>query len=167
VPVRWTPDTSGHQAFFARLRALNDNNGYPKRTRTIAVANGSRRVRRNNVTPPDLFRMWLPWTFGWTLKAAPEDLNPGSLLPPDYRNRFRAYLPLGIAGAYLRTAPTFVSAESALDAGPDDRPPFAAWYARPDDLPALSHDDVDAGVAAFVVGEILRSSAGPPPTAVP
>ena len=164
VPAAWTPDTSTHQTFFARLRALNNNNGYPKQTRTVLVANSSRRVRRDNGNAPDLFRMWLPWTFGWTLKTAPEDLRPGSLLPPDYRNRFRACLPLGIAGAYLRTAPTFVSAASALDADPGEAPPGDAWYARPDDLPARAHDDVDAGAAAFVVREILRN-AGPPAVA--
>lgn len=107
--------------------------------------------------------MWLPWTFGWTLPAAEEDLRPGSLLPPDYRNRFRAYLPLGIAGAYLRRAPTFVSAESALDADPNEQPPFDAWYARADNLPALSHDDMDGGAAAFVVRQILRSAGPLPP----
>ncbi len=157
VPATWTPDTSAHQAFFARLRGLNDNNGYPKHARIVAVANSRRRVRRGeNARPPDLLRLWLPWTFGWTLPCTDEDVQPGSVLPPDYRNRFRAYLPLGIAGAYLRTAPTFVSAESALDAGPNETPPFPAWYARPDDLPALSHDDVDVGAAVFVVREILR-----------
>jgi len=30
--------------------------------------------------PPDLFRLWLPWTFGWTLKAAPEGMPSGTAL---------------------------------------------------------------------------------------
>jgi len=164
VPVKWFPDTSAHEAFFARLRALNDRNGYPKRTRVVAVANSSRRVlREKNAPPPDLFRLWLPWTYGWTLPSAQEDLAPGSLLPPYYVDRFRVYYPMGIAGAYLRTAPTFLSAESALDAGPDETPPFDAWYARPDDRPALPHDRMDPEAGAFVVRELLRRPWPPAP----
>jgi hypothetical protein len=72
-------------------------------------------------------------------------------------DRFLVRYPLGLAGAYLRSAPTFLPSESALDAAPDETPPFAAWYARPDDLPPLAHDDIDPGAARFVVRELLRA----------
>jgi hypothetical protein len=157
VPVRWTGDTREHRAFFDRLHGRNDRNGYPKRCRIIAVANSS---RTGGAGSDNLFRLWLPWSFGWTAKATEQDRAPGSLLPPYYVARFVVRRPLGLAGAYLRFAPTFVPNESALDAAPDESPPFDAWYARPDGLPPLPHDEVDPGAAAFVVRELLRT-AGP------
>ena len=165
---RCSASTSAHRAFFDRLRALNDRRGYPKQCRVVAVANSSRRGEGGS---RDLLYLWLPWTYSWTLRGGVDDRAPGSLLPPFYVNRFKTTLPFGIAGAYLRSAPTFVPAESALDAGPDETPPFNTWYARPDNAPALAHDQADPGAGAFIVRELLRAgwqkTAPAPPVAAP
>jgi hypothetical protein len=153
IPTACDPTTDLHNAFYTRLRQLNDRNGYPKRCRLVAVANSSRRTAR---PPAKLMRLWLPWGSGWTLRAAETDLSPGSLLPSLYVNKLRVKYPLGVAGSYVPTPPTFVEASSALDAGPEEAPPFDAWYARPDGLPPLAHDDVDPAAAAFVVRELLQ-----------
>lgn len=154
VPSRWTLDASRHRDFFDRLRGLNDRGGYPRRCRLIGVANSSRRTADG---ARDLLRLWLPWGYGWTLPAGPEDRAAGSLLPPFYVDRFRVRRPLGLAGAYLRAAPTFVAAASALDAADDETPPFDAWYARPDHAPLNAHDVVDPGAAAFVVDRLREA----------
>ncbi len=70
-------------------------------------------------------------------------------------DRFKTVYPLGLAGATLRSDPTFIPTESALDAGPDETPPFDAWYARPDNAPAIPHDSVGQEEAAFVVRSLL------------
>jgi hypothetical protein len=59
VPVETAGDHTDHDAFFARLRALNDNRGYPKQARVVAVANSSRRPARPG---RGLLHVWLPWT---------------------------------------------------------------------------------------------------------
>ena len=154
VPARVTADFHPHEAFYDRLHRLNDRNGYPKDCRIVAIANSS---RLGPATCRDLLHLWLPWTYEWTLKASPDDRAPGSLLPPLYVGRFVTSVPFGIAGAYLRDAPTFLPAESALDAGPDEKPPFDAFYERPANLPPLSHDRPDPGALRFAVQEILAS----------
>jgi hypothetical protein len=155
VPSECHPDTAIHAAFYERLHHLNDHNGYPMSCRLVAVANSSRRGGSCGGSS-DLLHLWLPWTYCWTLKADSADQAPGSLLPPLYVDQFRVDMG-GIAGAYLRGAPTFLPAESALDAGADEVPPFDAWYARPDGLPALAHDHVDLGAGMFVVRELLQA----------
>ena len=154
MPVSVREDTTEHEAFYDYLRHLNNHNGYPKRPRLIGVATGS---RRGGAPAGPLMHLWLPYSIGWTLPAAPADHAPGSLLPPYYVSRFTTVYPLGLAGATLRSDPTFIPTESALDAGPDETPPFDAWYARPDNAPAISHDSVDANEAKFVVGQLLAS----------
>ncbi len=155
VPSEWKNDTHYHDAFMAHLKAQGGKNGYPTQCRVVSVANSSR-----NGAPEflrgDLLTLWLPFA-RWTLPAQPADHAPGSLIPPLYVQRYTQIYPFGLAGSYLRSAPTFVSAESALDARADETPPFAAWYARPDNLPPLAHDDVDLGAAAFTVRELLAA----------
>ena len=126
------------------------------------MANSSRRAAAPGssaataASPACLLRMWLPWGCGWTLPAAAADRAAGSVMPRVYAEQFRVNYPLGLAGAYLRGAPTFLPNASALDAGPGEAPPFDAWYARPDGLEPLAHDRVDPGAAAFAVRELLR-----------
>lgn len=55
------------------------------------------------------------------------------------------------------SAPMFIPTVFALDAGPDETPPFDAWYARPDNAPAIPHDSVDTDEAKFVVLSFLAS----------
>ena len=154
VPTEYPGNDAAHRAFFDRLRALNDRGGYPKQSRLVAVANSSRRGEGGR---KDLLYLWLPFTYSWTLRAGADDRAPGSLLPSYYVNRLKTTLSFGIAGTYLRSAPTLVPSDSALDAGPDETPPFDAWYARPDYAPALAHDEVDPGAGAFIVRELLRA----------
>ena len=154
VPVECTPDTAIHETFYARLRRLNDHNGYPKNCRLVAVANSS---RNNNRPVSNLMRLWLPWGSAWDLRADQSDLSAGSLIPSYYVEQFHVAYPLGLAGAYLPTVPTFLPSASALDATPQETPPFDAWYARPDGLTPLAHDQVDPAVATFVVREIVKS----------
>lgn len=154
MPVAYRDDTSAHDTFYDRLHHLNDRNGYPKHCRIIGVASGS---RRGGAPAGRLLTLWVPYTYGWTLPAAAEDHVPGSVLPPYYVGRFTTVYPLGIAGATLRTAPTFIPTESALDAGPDETPPFDAWYALPDGTPPIPHDSVAPDEARFVVGALLAS----------
>lgn len=154
MPVRCRADTTDHAAFYERLHRLNDHNGYPKQCRLISVSSGSRHGR--DLSGP-LMRLWVPFNLGWTLTAAPADTAPGSVLPPYYIKRFTTVYPLGIAGATLRRAPTFIPTASALDAGPDETPPFDAWYARPDTAPPIPHDSVAPEEARFVVGALLAS----------
>ncbi|MES2462862.1 MAG: hypothetical protein V4671_19945 [Armatimonadota bacterium] len=158
VPVYWTDDTSAHDAFFNRLRGLNDNRGYPKSCRRVAVANSSRIGRKTANREQDLLNLWLPFSFTWMLEAHAVDHAPGSLLPPQYAQRFAVQYPLGIAGSELGFVPTFVPTSSALDAGPNEKPPFDAFYARPDNLPNRAHDDIDPGAAVFVAREILSEA---------
>jgi hypothetical protein len=155
VPVSVTPDTHFHDEFYARLQSLNDKHGYPKSCRVVAIANSSRS------TPEDrrpLLYLWLPGDFSWTLAALPADHAPGSTLPPYYCDRFLIERIFGIAGAHLRSAPTFVANTSALDCDPGATPPFDAWYARPDNLPPLPHDVADSGAGMFAVRELLGAS---------
>ncbi len=160
VPVRCVSDSSYHDAFFRRLRKLNGGGGYPKACRVVAVAQGSREERMDLKRPtPDLFRLWLPFG-GWVCRAEPEDTAPGALLPRRMVNGFRLRMPLGIAGGYLRTVPTFISTESALDAGPGEKPPFDEWYARPDGQPRIGHDEMDPAAVAFVIRVLTRSFEG-------
>lgn len=91
----------------------------------------------------------MPYTYGWALPAA-EDRALGSVLPPYYVGLTTVYS-LGIVGATLRTAPTFISTSSALDARPDETPPFDSWYALPDTLPPIPHDSVAPDEVRFVV----------------
>jgi acetyl esterase/lipase len=154
MPVAFRDDTSAHDAFYNRLHHLNDRNGYPKRCRLVGVASGS---RRGEAPAGRLLTLWVPYTYGWTLPAAAEDRTPGSVLPPYYVGRFTTVYPLGVAGATLRTAPTFIPTSSALDAGPDETPPFDAWYALPDNSPPIAHDSVAPDEARFVVGALLAS----------
>ena len=161
VPAECRPTAERHDAFFGRLRGLNDRGGYPKRCRLVAVANSSRGAGGPGPAAAEssrdcLLRMWLPWGCGWTLPAAAADRAAGSVMPRVYAEQFRVNYPLGLAGAYLRGAPTFLPNASALDAGPGEAPPFDAWYARPDGLQPLAHDRVDPGAAAFAVRELLR-----------
>ena len=154
MPVVCRDDTSAHDAFYDRLHHLNDHNGYPKHCRLVGVASGSRRGR---IPGGPLIKLWVPFTYGWTLPAAAEDHAPGSVLPSYYVGRFTTIYPLGMAGATLRTAPTFIPTASALDAGPDETPPFDLWYALPDDAPPITHDSVAPDEAKFVVGALLAS----------
>jgi hypothetical protein len=158
IPVYWTDDSSAHDDFYNRLRALNDNRGYPKTCRTVAVANSSR--SRNETAPrdQDLFNLWLPFSFTWILQAHAIDHAPGSLLPPQYAKRFAVAYPFGIAGSELGFVPTFIPTSSALDAEANEKPPFDAFYARPDNQPNRAHDDIDPGAAAFVAREILNEA---------
>ncbi len=157
MPVSVRADSSLHDAFYDRLHHLNDHNGYPKHCRLVGVASGS---RRGGSPAGRLLTLWLPYTYGWTLPAAAEDRAPGSVLPPYYVGRFTTVYPLGVAGATLRTAPTFIPTASALDAGPDETPPFDAWYALPDGTPPIPHDSVAPDEARFVVGILLASDWG-------
>lgn len=152
VPREWRDDPSAHQEFFARLRAL-PGGGYPRQCRVAAVATGS---RGGSLPAADLLRLWVPFTFGWTLPVAAEDRVPGSLLPDLLVRRLERRIPLGLGGVILRSRPTFVSTASALDAAPGETPPFAAWYARPDGQPPLPHDTLDPGAAPFLMRELLR-----------
>ena len=154
VPAECRPDSRAHQDFYARLRRLNDRNGYPKLCRIVGVANSSRRGGGGDA---QLLHLWLPLSYFWTLQSSEKDRESGSLLPPQFLEGFRVYMPFGIAGSFMYGSPTFVSAASALDAGPDETPPFDAWYARPDGLPAIPHDQIDAGPARFVIRELLNS----------
>ena len=154
MPVSVRADTSLHDAFYDRLHHLNDRNGYPKQCRIIGVASGS---RRGGSPAGRLLTLWVPYTYGWTLPTAAEDRAPGSVLPPYYVGRFTTVYSLGIAGATLRTAPTFIPTASALDAGPDETPPFDTWYALPDGAAPIPHDAVAPDEARFVVGALLTS----------
>ena len=64
---------------------------------------------------------------------------------------------LGLAGSYVGREPTFVPTESALDAGPGERPPFDEWYARPSGAPALRHDEPDAAAVRFMCRVLISS----------
>ncbi len=156
VPARWRESSAEHQAFLARLRALGPNRGYPSRTRNVAVALGS---RRSVSEPSDLLHLWLPFGSGWTLRADPRDLEPGSLLPDLLARRLQKRVALGIAGIHLRRRPTFIPTESALDAGPDERPPFDSFYARPDGAPAIAHDHPDSGAGLLILRELAQTFA--------
>jgi hypothetical protein len=153
VPERCTADGSACADFLRRLQALNDRRGYPKGTRVVAVAQGS---RTPNSAGGDLYHLWLPFGAHWTLPTAEADCVAGSLLPESMSEGFRIKMPLGLAGAYLRTIPTFVSTESALDSTAAETPPFDAWYVRPDGAAPISHSAVDPAAVGFVVGELLR-----------
>ena len=153
VPEICTPDAAGSSAFFERLWALNDQRAYPQECRVVAVSQGSRRATR---TPGDLYRIWLPIGHDWQLRMDTNDCVPGSLMPIMLAVRLRIRMPLGIAGAYMDSIPTFIPTESALDSGPDEKPPFDAWYAGDDDAPAIAHDTFDPGAVAFVIDVILR-----------
>lgn len=157
VPAGWALDRADHQAFYDRLRRLNARGGYPARCRTVAVASGSRAPREQTGRPPALLHLWLPFGQDWTMRPEPEDRAPGSLLPPFYAAMFSVREPLGVAGSYLRSLPTFLPTASALDAAPGEQPPFDAWYARPDDLPPIPHDQLDPGSVAFAVRELLNA----------
>ena len=152
MPVETRADSSPHDAFYERLHRLNDHNGYPKQCRLIGVASG---CRQSVSADSSLFKLWVPFTYGWTLRAYPEDHAPGSMLPPYYVGRFTTVYPLGMAGATLRTSPTFIPTASALDAGPTEAPPFDSWYALPDNTAAISHDSVNPDEAKFVVQALL------------
>ena len=154
MPVSCREDATDHAAFYDRLHQLNDRNGYPKRCRVIGISSGS---RTGNSAGGTLLKLWVPFDLGWTLPASPADYAPGSVLPPYYVGRFTTLYPLGMAGATLRLAPTFIPTESALDAGPGQTPPFDAWYARPDNAPPIPHDSVAPDEARFVVGALLAS----------
>jgi pimeloyl-ACP methyl ester carboxylesterase len=156
IPVYWVDDTSAHDSFYNRLRALNDNRGYPKTIRRVAVANSSRSRKVTVPREQDLLNLWLPFSFSWMLRAHEIDHAPGSLLPPQYAKRFAVEYPFGIAGSELGFVPTFIPTSSALDAEANDKPPFDAFYARPDNQPNRAHDDIDPGAAAFVAREILN-----------
>ncbi len=153
VPENWTPDDGRSSAFFERLWALNEQRGYPQKCRVVAVAQGSRRATRST---GDLYRIWLPIGHNWQPPMDTSDCVPGSLMPIMLAVRLRIRMPLGIAGAYMDSIPTFTPTESALDSGPDEEPPFDAWYAREDDAPAIAHDTFDPGAVAFVIDVILR-----------
>ncbi len=163
VPVRCTPDSSGYAAFARRLQALNGNHGYPRGCRVVAVAQGSWQqapadgCSSGTQERPELFRLWLPLGAGWVQKGDCADTAPGSLLPSKMAERFRVRFPLGIAGSYLRTVPTFVPTESALDAAAGEKPPFDTHYVRPDGLPPIAHDDVDPGALDFVVRTLVAA----------
>lgn len=154
VPTECRPTGSQCAAFFNRLWNLNDRRGYPRQCRVIAVAQGSRKTTSERGT---LYRMWLPAGHGWELQLDEADRAPGSLLPQLLAIRFRIRMPLGIGGAYLRSLPTFIPTESALDSLPGETPPFDAWYARSDDAPAIAHDSIDPGAVAFVVNALLEA----------
>ena len=156
VPARWTDDTSAHDSFYRRLRALNRKHGYPMTCRCVAVANSSRSIAKEETG--DLLHLWLPFSFSWMLRARPIDHAPGSVLPDQYSERFVSEYPFGIAGSRLTFSPTFIPASSALDAAAGETPPFDAFYARPDNLPNRAHDDIDSGAAKFVVREILSEA---------
>ena len=170
VPVAWTADSSGSEAFFARLHALNDRRGYPKQCRVIAVSQGARpsapaadACPAPAQTPQQLFKMWLPFGASWSLRCEPEDSAAGSMLPVGMTARYRVRLPLGIAGSSLRRAPTFVSSVSSLDAAPGEEPPFDEWYARAADLPRIGHDGADRGAIAFILAALRRATQDPAP----
>jgi hypothetical protein len=153
VPVKWEEDSSGNRRFFERLRKLNGT-GYPQNTRCIAVGNGT----RTTFNPADqLLRLWVPFGAEWTIPADPADRVPGSLLPLSYAQRFAIRKPLGVAGAYMRSTPTFIPTTSALDAAPGEKPPFASYFTRPEYLKPLPHSTVDPLAAGFVVHEILTT----------
>jgi len=153
VPVASDAVNPVSEQFFRRLRALNGN-GYPKQCRLLAVSNG----RRQGATGAgDLLHLWLPLGREWTMPATERDHVPGSLLPTFVSDGFRMRLPLGLAGSYLRSTPTFIPTESALDAGPDERPPFDQWYARPDDLPPVPHNAVPPDAAVWVIRRLLEA----------
>jgi hypothetical protein len=158
VPVYWVDDTQAHDSFYNRLRALNDNRGYPKTCRRVAVANSSRSQAVTAPREQDLLNLWLPFSISWMLRAHAIDHAPGSLLPPQYAQRFAVEYPFGIAGSELGFVPTFIPTSSALDAEANEKPPFDAFYARPDNQPNRAHDDIDPGAAAFVAREILNEA---------
>ncbi len=153
VPVSWKTDSTEHDALYARLQRLNDRRGYPKQCRLVGIAQGSRANREDE---GDLYHMWLPFGFDWTCKSEAEDQAPGSLLPRLLASRLKLRFPLGVAGAYLRSAPTFIATESALDAAPGETPPFDEWYVRPDNLPLIAHDQPSPDVAAFALRVISQ-----------
>lgn len=157
MPVSCREDTADHDAFYAKLRHLNDRDGYPKTCRLIGVSSG---CRRTNAAGGTLMKLWVPFNIGWTLPASSADYAPGSVLPPYYVGRFTTVYPLGMAGATLRLAPSFIPTDSALDAEPDETPPFDLWYARPDNSPPIPHDSVAPDEARFVVGVLLSSRWG-------
>lgn len=159
VPARVTADGRHCAQFFKRLQSLNNRRGYPARSRVVAVAQGS---RRTSAGERDLYYMWLPFGKDWTLKMDEADRAPGSLLPKLIVERFRIRMPLGLAGAYLRSVPTFIATESALDSSPDENPPFDEWYARADDLPPIAHDGVDPGAVDFVTRVLVAARWEPP-----
>lgn len=156
VPTRWTDDTSAHDDFYRRLRALNSKHGYPVTCRCVAVANSSRSIAVPETG--DLLHLWLPFSFSWMLRARSVDHAPGSVLPDQYSRRFVSEYPFGIAGSQLTFSPTFIPAYSALDAEANETPPFDAFFARPDNRPNRSHDDIDSDAAKFVVREILSEA---------
>ena len=144
-----------HDAFFTRLRQLNERGGYPKQCRVIGVANSARQSPGGT---GDLLRMWLPGFHGWTQHGVEADHEPGSLLPQLFVDQFDQNYPLGIAGAYLKSAPTFVSCASALDAAPGETPPFDAWFARREGLHALAHDVIAPEAGVFVLAELKKAN---------
>lgn len=156
MPVACREDTTDHAAFYDRLHHLNTHNGYPTQCRLIGVSSGSRNGLGSK-TDSTLMKLWVPFNIGWSLPASPADTAPGSVLPPYYVSRFTTVYPLGMAGATLRMSPTFIPTASALDADPDETPPFDAWYARPDNSLPIPHDSVDPDEAKFVVKMLLAS----------
>lgn len=166
VPAKWESDSSTCDAFLARLRGLNDRGGYPRGCRVVAVAQGVLSAAGGGEAGApegaarDLFRMWLPMGARWRFRSSQEDRAPGSLLPARIVIRFRVRMPLGIAGAYLSTTPTFVSTESALDIDPGETPRFDEWYARSAALPPIDHDGIDEGALRFVVRVLTRAAGG-------
>ena len=155
VPLTWQCDTKIHDDFYTRLRQLNGRGGYPKQCRLVGVANSARQSPGGT---GDLLRLWLPAFHGWTQRGSPADHAPGSLLPQEFVNQFNQNYPLGIAGAYVKNAPTFLSCASALDAGPGEVPPFDAWFARREGQPALAHDVMDREAGGFVLNELKKAS---------
>ena len=155
VPLTWTTNNTAHTDFYARLRQLNDRGGYPKQCRIVGIANSARQSPGGE---GDLLRLWLPWFHGWTQHAATADHAPGSLLPQEFVNQFTQSYPLGIAGAYLKSAPTFLPCASALDAAPGEVPPFDAWFARREGLPALAHNVIDPEAGLFVLSELKKAN---------
>lgn len=156
-PATVTPESAAHKSFFERLRNLNDRNGYPKNCRLVAVANSPRRRAAPTTSPAPIFRVWLPGSRSWTHHAEEADACPGSLRPGLAVRGFRQYYPFGIAGAKFRDVPTFLSCESALDAAPDDAPPFDAWFALPDNAALLGHDDISPVGMRWCVGQIVAA----------
>jgi hypothetical protein len=153
MPVAVRTTGQRYEEFFDRLRGLNGNRGYPTACPVFAVANGAR--HRPSSDAETVFHVWLPFGYYWNVPSTPTDRAPGSKLMRATQ-RFAVRLPLGIAGGYFRSLPTFVATASALDADSDEAPPFADWYARSDDLPALSHDVIDAAASRWVARRTLR-----------
>lgn len=157
VPARWDEDRSGCEEFFGRLARLNVAGGWPspERCQVFIVSSASRAGRGGGA---QLLHLWLPFGAQWTLRGDDDDRAPGALLPPEIVRGFRVRYPMRIAGSAMRSAPTFLATESALDAAAGEEPSWPVRYApRDPGLPPIAHGEVDLKAGEYVGKKLMAS----------